>query len=133
MTRLAHHLLACGFANLTACTAASLHVPGDPVGCDPMGGVVMGDLIDPAGASTRFGAVTATFDAPDLVTLTDGTLSLILTISDTPREISLVFPGRPVFATTGKLVVDEDTTCHAGRYDVFFQYHGQLNGWFAVP
>jgi hypothetical protein len=127
--------LACSFlALLTACTAASLHVPGDPVDCDPIGGEVTGDIIDPAGATTRFGAVQATFDPPDLVTLTDGTLSVVIGINDTPREISLVFPGRAVFATTGKLVLDVDTTtCHAGRYDVFFQYHGELTGWFAVP
>jgi hypothetical protein len=133
MTRLAHYLLACAAATLASCTAASLHVPGEPVGCDPMGGEVLGDLVDPVGVTTHFGAVTATFLAPDLVTLTDGTLSLVIGISATPREISLVFPGRPVFATSGKLVVDEDVTCHAGRYDVYFQYHGQVSGWFAVP
>ena len=118
---------------LAACTANSLHVPGPPIGCDPMGGEVTGDLIDPVGITTRFGTITATFVAPDLVSLSDGTLALVIGVGDAPREMSLVFPGRPVFATNGELVIDEELTCHAGRYDVFFQYHGELTGWFAVP
>ena len=118
---------------LGGCTTASLHVPGEPVGCDPMGGQVDGDFADPAGVTTRFGEVQAAFVAPDLVTLSDGTLDLVIGVGDSPRVISLVFPGVPVFAVTGKVTIDEATACHAGRYDVIFQYHGELTGWFAVP
>jgi hypothetical protein len=120
-------------ALLCGCTQSTLEVPGNPVGCDPMGGEVDGSFADPAGASTKFGPVQASLSAPDEVTLTDGTLSLVISIGAPPRQISLVFPGRPVFATTGKVVIDEDTLCHAGRFDAFFQFHGEVGGWFAVP
>ena len=118
---------------LAGCTESALNVPGMPVGCDPMGGEVTGPISDPNGHTVRFGAVQATLAAPDLVFLSDGALDLELAIGSPPREITLVFPGIPVFAESGKIVLDEDTTCHAGRFDVIFQFHGELTGWFAVP
>ena len=118
---------------ITAGCTQSLHVPGTPVGCDPLGGEVVGTFLDPAGKSTAFGTVTATQTAPDMITLTDGTLSLVFGIGTPPRAIDLVFPGRPVLATTGKLILDEDVACYAGRFDATFQYHGEISGWFAVP
>jgi hypothetical protein len=117
---------------LVSCTE-SLHVPGDPVGCDPLGGAVDGTFLDPAAKPVSFNAVTATLTAPTTITLTDGTLSLVLGIGTPPRDIDLVFPGRPVLATTGKVIIDEDLACYAGRFDATFQYHGEISGWFAVP
>ena len=116
----------------SGCTQ-SLHVPGEPIGCDSLGGQVEGSFLDPAGVSTMFGPVSATLTSPTTVTLTDGTLSLVLGIGAPPRAFDLVFPGRPVLPTTGKLVLDEDQTCYAGRFDGTFVYHGEISGWFAVP
>ena len=124
------HLIALALAG---CTASSLDVTGTPVGCDVLGGEVDGVITDPVGALTAFGPIQASLSMPDQITLTDGVLSLVIDIADTPREISLVFPGRPVFSENGKLVLDQDTACYAGRFVAFFQYHGQISGWFAAP
>src|SRR5262249_48028124 len=120
-------------AMLGGCTESTLEVPGAPIGCDPMGGAVTGSLIDADGLKTAFGPVTATLSAPTEVTLTDGVLALEIGIGTAPRDFTLVFPGRPVFAINGKVVIDEESTCHAGRFDAVFQFHGELTGWFAVP
>ena len=117
---------------LCACTE-SLHVPGQPVGCDSLGGQVDGTFLDAFGKPVAFAAVTANLSDPDQVVLTDNVLSLVIGVGAPPRTFDLIFPGRPVHATTGKLILDEDQTCYAGRFDATFQYHGEISGWFVVP
>ncbi len=115
------------------CTSSELVVKGAPITCDTLGGEVDGTVIDPEGVDMMFGPVQVALEAPDVVAFSNGTLLLELGIGDPPRAANLSFPDpRTVFATDGILEIDDDTTCHAGRFDTVFLYHGEVTGWFAV-
>jgi hypothetical protein len=56
-----------------------------------------------------------------------------------PREVTGQVTGGPVTgdlfaeAESGRLVVDQNVGCLAGRFDVDFGKAGRLTGWFSLP
>jgi hypothetical protein len=56
-----------------------------------------------------------------------------------PREVTGQVTGGPVTgdlfadAESGRLVVDQNVGCLAGRFDVDFGSPGRLTGWFSLP
>jgi hypothetical protein len=129
---------------VAGCTNSELVLPAEPRTCGTFGGEVDGQLTAPKGLMMlSFGPVQVTSSADQEVTLTDVTqLSLVLSLGNPPRSAALAFLTFPdpstmlpttVYGTNGKIAIDEDdATCLAGRFDLYYQYHGEISGWFAV-
>jgi hypothetical protein len=56
-----------------------------------------------------------------------------------PLELTGAVTGGPATgdlfadASSGKLVVDQNVGCLAGRFDIDFGASGRLTGWFSLP
>jgi len=161
MNRLATTALVLAAAAAPACTQdADIGLTSQPVACMELAaGDVQGTLSTAAG-DHEFQFVTASLTAQTpLVRLEDsnGQLSLELEFAcgspslDTydvvasqrqlrcPLEVSGWVRGGPVTgdlyadASDGRVVIDQNVDCLAGRFDIDFGNHGRLTGWFSLP
>jgi hypothetical protein len=161
MNRLATTVLAL-VAAAPACTQdADIGLSGEPVACqlEPAGDV-QGTLTNRAG-DHQFRFVTASLLAqPTTVRLADPNGQLTLDLGfpcgapglDTydvvaasnqqprcPLAVTGAVTGGPVTgdlyadASDGRLVVDQNVSCLAGRFDTDFGTPGRLTGWFSLP
>jgi hypothetical protein len=142
-----------------ACTQdADIGLSSEPVACQPeAAGDVQGTLTNAAGdhefqfvsASLLTQPMTARLEDPN------GQLTLDLAFQcgapslDTydvvavqnqqvqcPLQVTAyVSGGQDLFAdaSSGKLVVDQNVDCLAGRFDIDFGAPGRLSGWFSLP
>ncbi len=63
-----------------------------------------------------------------LITSALGLIALIVVARTAWR-----YGDTPGGTAAGKIAIDQDVDCFAGRFVLFFQYHGEITGWFAVP
>jgi hypothetical protein len=162
MNRLATIAIAVVAAAASACTQdADIGLTSQPVTCQQQSaGDVQGTLTNAAG-SHAFQFVTASLLAqPTTARLQDpnGQLTLdlgfqcgspgldsfdVVAVSNQqvhcPLEVTGSVTGGPVTgdlfadASSGRLVVDQNVGCLAGRFAIDFGAPGRLTGWFSVP
>jgi hypothetical protein len=153
------------FATLLAgCTNnADIGISNQPVTCKPTAeGAAHGTVTNTTtNKSYTFGSVTATMGPAQgtAVILQDSTLSLSLSFSCGSTDLATYEVGAGqvacplmvnsavsaanqqvyVFGHSGELILDQNSGCFAGRYDVDFAFGdkltpaGEVAGWFSIP
>jgi hypothetical protein len=162
MNRLTTAALLLAAAAAPACTQdAEIGLTSEPIACQQQAaGDVQGTLTNAAGdhefqfvtASLLSQPMTARLEDPNGQLTLDlgfqcGSPSLdtydVVAVSNQqvqcPLEITGYVTGGPVTgdlyadASGGRLVIDENVDCLAGRFDIDFGDAGRLTGWFSLP